>query len=571
MEPKNNGHNKIYLAMEQLEFYKHSPLKITLIYTFFGGVWILLSDSILHAIFLDVVLVNKLSILKGWIYVVLTASLIYMLISSMVKRLNNQGKKLVESYEELTGTYGKLEKSQKELNIQYRTLMEYKEKLYKLAYQDHLTMLPNRRLFYHDLSKNEKNIENNEPEPLTLLMLDVDNFKYINDIHGHDYGDQVIVNIANCIENLLIDNMQLYRIGGDEFSIIISGKIEKNDLEDFAQSIIEDIKQNMVSTKVFLSISIGIATYPDSSTDINDLAKFADVALYKAKDAGKGTYSFFEDSLKQIIDEKVFIQDKLKLALSKDEFVLHFQPQIDLNVGEIRGFEALVRWYNEDLGFVPPNKFIPIAEETKTIIEIGKWILTKSIEFGAKINSSSTKKYIISVNISVVQWMQEDFVDMVESVLDNFDLSEEYLELEITESILIHSFDKTIDKIIRLKEKGIKVALDDFGTGYSSLNYLKELPISTLKIDKTFIDDIFDKASKNVLILNAIIELGHTIGLEVIAEGVETEEQARYLNDNECDSIQGYFYSKPLEQARVESFISTFSARFDKATNRVSV
>lgn len=559
-----------HLDLERLDTYKHSPINITLIYTFFGVTWILLSDSIMHAIFSDAEFINRLSIIKGWLYVIATAFLIFSLTSSLVKRINKQGQDLLASYHELSNTYRKLEKSQNDLNLQYKTLLEYKEKLYKLAYQDHLTMLPNRRLFYNDISKWENN--NITLEPLTLFIIDVDNFKYINDIHGHDYGDQIIVNVANRIEKNLVDNMQLYRIGGDEFGILIKGCMNKEDIEYFAQSIINDVKQNMfVSTKTFLSISIGIASYPDSSNDINDIAKFADVALYKAKDAGKNTYSFFETSLKQIIDEKVLMEDKLKFALNKEEFVLHFQPQVDLNNGQIRGFEALVRWYNDELGFIPPNKFIPIAEETKSIIEIGKWILARSIEFGAKLNKNQSKRYIISVNISAVQWMQEDFVDMVESILNRYHLNAECLELEITESILIHSFDKTIDKVTRLKEKGIKVALDDFGTGYSSLNYLKELPISTLKIDKAFIDDIFDKTSKKVLILNAIIELGHTIGLEVIAEGVETEEQVSYLSENECDCIQGYFYSKPLEQKNIDPFIAMFNERFDKKTNALLV
>lgn len=547
----------------EMNYYKDSPLRITLIYAFFGALWILLSDTIMYTILSDVEMVNRLSIAKGWFYVIITALLIFVLTSSLVKRLNRQGRELLESYKELSDTYNKLEKSQDDINTQYRTLLEYKEKLYKLAYQDHLTMLPNRRLFYHDLSKWESSVEENNS--LILMILDVDNFKYINDIHGHDYGDQVIINIASSIDHILTPKMQLYRIGGDEFGIIISDEMDKAAIENFARLIIEDIKQNMfVSSKTFISLSIGIAIYPESSNKVEDIVKFAEVALYKAKDIGKGTYSFFEASLKKVIDEKIFLQDRLKLALHRNEFIIHFQPQIDLTLSKIRGFEALLRWKNDELGFVPPNKFIPIAEETKTIIEIGKWILSKSIEFGAKINRNNNSKYIISVNISVVQWMQEDFVDMIESVLSDYDLPEGLLELEITESILIHSFDKTIEKLLRLKNKGIKVALDDFGTGYSSLNYLKELPISTLKIDKTFIDDIFDKDTKNLQILNAIINLGHTVGLEVIAEGVETEEQMSYLYNNECDSIQGYFYSKPLETNNVQSYIATFKERFDQ-------
>ncbi|PKM96225.1 MAG: diguanylate cyclase [Firmicutes bacterium HGW-Firmicutes-1] len=549
---------------EELNNYKYSPLRITLIYLFFGAVWVLSSDVVLSKIVSNQALLSKINIIKGWFYVAVTAVLVYSLISRLIIRIHKQENKLIDSYEELSETYKELEVSKQDLQVQYKVLVEYKEKLYKLAYQDHLTLLPNRRLFYHDLSK--KINEAKEDECFVLLLIDVDNFKYVNDIYGHDYGDKTLLNISQRIQCLINDHMKLYRIGGDEFAIYIEGKADLTFIHQFASSIIDDFKKNLhISTKTTVSMSIGISMFPETTKDLNDLVKFADVALYKAKDAGKGTYSIFEASLKRYMDEKILFEEKLKLALANDEFILHFQPQVDFNTGEIRGFEALIRWVNEDLGFVPPNRFIPIAEETKIIIEIGEWVLKTAIEFGSKLNMGD-KKYIISVNISVVQWMQDNFVEVVENALKDYQFSEEYLELEITESILIHSFDQTISKLHKLREKGIKVALDDFGTGYSSLNYLKELPISTLKIDKTFIDDILVEKSKNEHILNAIITLGHQFGLEVIAEGVETQEQLSYLYNNKCDTIQGYIYSKPLDQQKIDGFISSFDTGYDGHT-----
>ncbi len=565
---KNRRHdnNKVH---EELLSFKYSPLKIMLIYVFFGASWILSSDVALGLLVNDYELRNHISIIKGWFYVIVTALLIYFLVSTLIRRIKKQEKKLVESYEELSATYIKLEESQENLQVQYKVLVEYKEKLYKFAYQDHLTMLPNRRLFNHDLSKKIR--ESKKADELVLLIMDVDNFKYVNDIYGHEYGDKILINISKRIHYLIQAHMKLYRIGGDEFAIIIEGKTALMDIKKFAMMLIDDIKENLfISSKTTVSLSIGISIFPETTNDFNDLVKFADVALYKAKDAGRCTYSIFEASLKQYMDEKISFEQKLKVALVKDEFILHFQPQIDFNTGAIRGFEALIRWVNDELGFIPPNRFIPVAEETKIIIEIGRWVLRTAIEFGSKLNTGH-KKYIISVNISAVQWMQDDFVELVESVLMEYKYPQEYLELEITESILIHSFDKTIIKLRKLREKGIKVALDDFGTGYSSLNYLKELPISTLKIDKTFIDDILIEESKNEYILNAIITLGHDFGLEVIAEGVETQEQLTYLFNNKCDSIQGYVYSKPIDELKIDEFINIFEAGYDHDTKCITM
>lgn len=516
-ESLNNGE----LLKRKRKKDRYLPLQITIIYAFFGIIWINLSDVALYRLVASKEYIRQISITKGWIYVFITALLIYGLIRYLVKRLKKE-----------------------------------EDKLFEYAYEDHLTQLPNRRLFYSDLVQKTQNFQ--EESRLSLLLIDVDNFKYVNDLHGHNYGDGVIVEIANRLKELVQEQMFLYRIGGDEFAIFIEGIQSTEEIKSFAISLRDNFKKNFQLKYAFpITISIGIAILPDHTLNMNDLVRYADVALYKAKEAGKNTYMLFEATLKKHMEEKIIYENKLKQALENDEFVLYYQPQIDLITGEIRGFEALIRWISKDLGLVSPAKFIPIAEETKLIIEIGKWVLDEAVLFISQLNNEKNYNYTISVNISAIQWLKEDFEEMITDTLNKYNFPASNLELEITESILINSFEGAISKMNRLRKLGIKVALDDFGTGYSSLNYLKQMPITTLKIDKTFIDDIFSE-KLNQAILNTIIALGHTIGLEVVAEGVETQEQVQYLFDNQCDNIQGYFFSKPVCESDVQGFINEF-------------
>ncbi len=508
--------------------FHYSPLQITLIYAFFGMIWILFSDMILNQLVSSKEVIHDISLIKGWVYVLLTALLIYTLVTSLVIRIQKEESKLKHSYDQI----------------------------YTYAFEDQLTKLPNRRLFYSELSLKVTELE--KDKRLILFLIDVDNFKYINDLHGHDYGDQVIIHIANNIKNLLKKDMHCYHMGGDEFAILTETAMNNSEIKVYTEALVADFNKNFQHHfNSSMSLSIGIAILPDHTKDLNDLVKYADVALYKAKDAGKNTYMIFEVSLKEYIEQKIIYENLLKQALSKNEFVLYYQPQIDLKTGQVRGFEALIRWFNDELGMVSPAKFIPIAEETKLINEIGKWVLEEAVAYVSNLNKERQSNYTIAVNISTIQWMNLDFEDMVLNTLERYNLPAEYLELEVTESIMINSFEHTISKMQRLREKGIKVALDDFGTGYSSLNYLKQMPITTLKIDKTFIDDIFNGKS-NQSILNTIISLGHTIGIEVVAEGVEMAEQVKYLTNNNCDVIQGYIYSKPISEGEIPAFLTNF-------------
>jgi EAL domain-containing protein (putative c-di-GMP-specific phosphodiesterase class I) len=279
------------------------------------------------------------------------------------------------------------------------------------------------------------------------------------------------------------------------------------------------------------------------------------MAMYKVKQKGKNGYCFFNTLIKEEIQARVNIERHLKKALDNDEFILHYQPQIDVETKNIIGFESLVRWLSPDMGLVPPLKFIHIAEETGFIVPLGEWILRTSCQFCKNINRERNTNYKISVNISVMQLLQDNFNDMVERALKDTGLSANLLELEITESIIMESPELIVGKLKQLRQKGISVALDDFGTGYSSLAYLKNIPITTLKIDKLFIDDISSDDS-NTTLTDSIISLGHKIGLTIVAEGVETTDQLKYLENNKCDMIQGYLFSKPLPPEDISKLLN---------------
>ncbi len=529
----------------------HFALGIVLIYAFFGITWILTSDLLVNAIFTDQQLISKISIGKGWIYVMITSLLIYVLLHRLLKRIHHEEQMQKDQYSQLEMANRKLGESRKEVEDQYKTLMEYKEQLYHLAYRDQLTSLPNRLQFYNHIAQKIGQVS--KSEKMALMILDLDHFKYVNDIFGHEYGDKILVQIADSLSELMNGHFTLYRLGGDEFGVIAE-KTTQEEIVAFSEMILDHFQNLNFPDDMQLTMSIGIAISPDFALDHHDIIKYADVALFEAKDCGRNNYKFFEVDLKQQVDQKVLYQNLLKEAVKRNELVLHYQPQINLKTGEIRGFEALIRWNNPKLGFVPPMKFIPLAEETKQIIEIGEWVLKESLIFGNYLHERLGKYVRISVNVSPVQWIHGDVVDTIDRMLKAYHYPPGFLEIELTESILIQTFDMVIPKLKRLKHMGVSIALDDFGTGYSSLNYLKKLPISTLKIDKSFIDGLFDEKN-NQTILNTIIELGHSMTLEVIAEGVEVKKQLNFMAENRCDCVQGFIFSKPIPQDDVEAYI----------------
>ncbi len=454
--------------------------------------------------------------------------------------------RLQESYEKLGSTYEKLYSTQMELMNQYSELRDYQEKLRKIAYHDSLTGLPNRLALYEGLSNRFRDLPE---EGNALLFIDLDNFKFINDTMGHSFGDQLIIEIGKRMFSMFDNQNLVYRLGGDEFIICCCGFDCQEHLVECAEKIIQNcaVPYEIGDSTIYTTVSIGISLYPQDGTDPDGLMRSADIAMYMAKSLGKNKYVFYDPTMQEAVNERMTVEKHLRSALQNNEFMLYYQPQFDIKSGRISGFEALLRWKNPELGFVPPMKFIGIAEETHLIISIGQWVLRNACFFLKKLHMKGHKDLTISVNISILQLIQEDFVDSVLQILEFIDLPPEFLELEITESILMESYETISDKLRRLKGMKVKIALDDFGQGYSSLSYLKQLPIDTLKIDKSFIDSINSEKNSDSL-TGTIVMIGRKMGLTILAEGVENHEQMEYLIKHKCHKVQGYLISKPLPE-----------------------
>jgi EAL domain-containing protein (putative c-di-GMP-specific phosphodiesterase class I) len=304
---------------------------------------------------------------------------------------------------------------------------------------------------------------------------------------------------------------------------------------------------------------IAVTLLPDHGQSVEEMINNTDIAMHIAKQSGCGTYAIYESAMYDRLVERQNIEDRLRIAISNDELMLCYQPQVDLESKKVLSLEALLRWHSKDLGYITPDRFIPIAEEAKLIIPLGDWVINKACLFIKRLHEQGHCDLAVSVNVSVVQLTQNNFADNLISCLRRHNLDPKYLEIEITESVFMESYKEISNNILRLREIGMKVALDDFGKGYSSLGHLAYLPITTLKIDKCFIDDICSPSNGNAL-TGLIINIGHSLGLEVVAEGVESEKQLGYLETNSCDKIQGYIYSKPLPEDEVIRFVKEFKA-----------
>jgi diguanylate cyclase (GGDEF)-like protein/PAS domain S-box-containing protein len=432
-------------------------------------------------------------------------------------------------------------------------LKEYQETLHHMAYHDILTGLPNRLALYEDLSGIFAKSQDTRG---VLLFIDLDNFKFINDSIGHSFGDQLIKRIGERLAQILKDVGTIYRLGGDEFVVYIYKHKGVEEVIEYALRILNSFKTPFeIGNRVLqTTFSIGISLFPEHGSNPDQLLKHADIAMYRAKEEGKNRFVIFDKTMNEAVSERMVIEKHLRTALEKNEFQIHYQPQLDLKTGKISGFEALLRWQSPELGTVSPIKFIKVAEDTHIIIEIGKWVLQNACSFIKRLHRIGYSGLSVSVNVSMLQLLQDGFMDEVMEVLYHLELEPEYLELEITESILMESYDMIGKKLMKLQHHGVRIALDDFGKGYSSLHYLLKLPITTLKIDKTFIDSITLETKERTL-TGQIVSIGTSMGLCVVAEGVETQEQMDYLVENECHKIQGYHFSRPVQEKEVEALL----------------
>lgn len=464
-----------------------------------------------------------------------------------VRKLGKMKRALSENNEELTQLNEELIASDEELTKQYEEIIavnqkirESDEKLTYLAYHDSLTGLPNKLSLY----KRTKEIFISEGGASALLFIDIDNFKYVNDTLGHVFGDKLIIDVGKTLSDLLYDNCSLYRLSGDEFIILYEQIDDVKQVEQFALHLMSGFfKDFEYQSNLHVSLSIGIALYPQHGEDLDELLKHADIAMYKVKGAGKKDYVVYSKEMNDAFVERVSIEKYLKKALDSHEFILYYQPQLDLKSNRITGLEALLRWNSPELGWVPVLKLINVAEDTHFIIPLGDWVLQNACIFIKRLEELGHKDIGVSVNISILQLLQEDFVDKVMNLVHIYQIRPEQLELEITESILVESFDRIKTKLQQLREFHVRTALDDFGKGYSSLSYLKQLPITTMKIDKSFIDYITEQSEDDYV--RNIISLGKNLGMDVIAEGVEEKYQLDYLVKSDCDKIQGFWFCKP--------------------------
>ncbi|MBU3190016.1 EAL domain-containing protein [Clostridium bowmanii] len=430
------------------------------------------------------------------------------------------------------------------------------DKIKYMAYYDALTKLPNRTFFMNKLNQQLK-IAKHKNTGGAVFFIDLDNFKNINDTMGHNYGDKLLTYIAKQLESTIKINDTLCRLGGDEF-ILLHPLHEEFEVKSYAKGLLAIFDKffEIDNKQMYITASIGVAIYPKDGMDINTILKNADVAMYKAKELGKNRFARFDGEMYLKLERKTCIDRILRNAIENNELSIHYQPQYDAQRNEIFGFEALLRLNSVELGFVPPVEFIPIAEETGYISEIDRWVLNEACKQSVKWLQAGYKFKSISINVSSVDIHQINFLETVKGILKSTGINPSIVELEITETVLMESLDSNIKILKELMNMGIRIALDDFGTGYSSLNYLMRIPISTLKIDKSFIDNITSNKQNKSIIKN-IIQMAHSMDLKVVAEGVETEEQLLILKGKQCDYIQGYYYSKPLNVVDTERLLDT--------------
>lgn len=426
-----------------------------------------------------------------------------------------------------------------------------------IYYIDPLTKLPNRQQL-EKILKIELEKSNGE-NACAVFFVDLDRFKFFNDTMGHTVGDDLIENIAIKLKELENDSFTLYRFGGDEFTFLMCGVQSEEQISSQAEKMLKIFKHpfNVEGNDIFLTASVGISISEQKMT-VKTLIKQADTAMHYAKERGKDTYQIYEPHMSTTYAERLKVEAQLRQAIEKNEFSLHYQPQIDLNTKQIIGVEALIRWTNSELGFIPPNQFIPLAEETGLIDQIGEWVLRTACQQVKQWQEKLNLYIRVGVNISPKQFQRPDFVSKIERVIKDTGLHPKYIDLEITENGLMQNTSECIRVLKRLKKIGFKISIDDFGTGYSSLSYLKRFPIDTLKIDQSFVRELTDN-SNDQAIVTSIINLAHNMQLNVIAEGVETVEIVKFLNKHDCDEMQGYLYSKPLPVNNFEDFIQNLS------------
>ena len=425
---------------------------------------------------------------------------------------------------------------------------EHSKKLLDTAYIDILTGLYNRNKFLDDIADLTAQAQFNGTK-LGLLLIDIDNMKIINDYNGHTAGDEVLKKSAEILKRFSKNIIKAYRFGGDEFLLAIKNCSSMDSITNVCDTVFESFNSEQIK------FSGGIAVYPDDSEEPEDLLRFTDIAMRRAKKDGKNRITNFKPEMQRVFILKLNMQAKMSAALLNSDFYLVYQPQFDIKTGDLRGFEALMRWHDKELGDIGPAIFIPLAEETGMILEIGDWVLNAAFCTLKNWQQKYSFKGIMSINISPMQLKQPNFIENIRNLLIKYNLNPDTVEIEITEGIMIENMNEAIEELNSLKNIGLRISLDDFGTGYSSLSYLQVLPLNTLKIDKSFITGITEKNGIQANITNSIITMVTKMGLQTIAEGVEKNEQLQILKEFNCHIVQGFLRGKPMPEQNCAAYL----------------
>lgn len=460
-------------------------------------------------------------------------------LGELSKNFNKMLHIIKTNYEDLASMHEELLSNEEQLRSNY-------DHIEFLAYHDVLTNLPN-KLAFLDYVNAALMTSPVDQRIHAVYFIDLDNFKTVNDTLGHEYGDELLVKTSQILTSIIGESGMLARAGGDEFLIFKENISTKEAAIEFAAQLTEAFRYPLYinGEAIYVSMSVGISLYPENGLSPNALIKNADIAMYKSKDTGKNKYTMFDAKMEEELNRNTLIVEVLRSAIDNNEIYIQYQPLIELSTNMVIGFEALMRIRSDRIGFLKPNEFIPVAEESGLIVELSSWLIKEACRFNKSLIDRGFVPRPVSVNVSSVQINRPGFVNMLSEILNDTGLPPEYLELEITESTLVSSIMDATELLTKLQKLGVKVSLDDFGTGYSSLNYLTRLPINTLKIDKSFIDNIHIN-HKDSCIAQSIIQLAHSLNIKVVAEGVEQESQLQLLKNQKCDIIQGFIFSKPL-------------------------
>ena len=433
---------------------------------------------------------------------------------------------------------------------------ENEQRLEHLAFYDPLTNLPNRVLFNDRLQQAITRAARNK-SMAAIMFLDLDRFKAINDTLGHKAGDELLIEVSRRLAKCIRGSDTVARLGGDEFTVILPDVSDVHHVSAVAQKIIEAVAVpcTLEGQEVFVTTSVGISVFPHGGESVESLTRSADIAMYQAKSQGRNNFQFFRDATRAESTALFALENHLRRALERNELNVHYQPQVDIETGRITGMEALLRWQHPKEGDIPPGKFIPLAEETGLIHAIGEWVLRQACAQNKAWQDAGFAPMRMAVNLSARQLKQKNLAEKVAEILDDTGLDANWLELELTESVVMQNAEEAVGLLNQLKSIGVWLSIDDFGTGYSSLSYLKRFPIDTVKIDKSFIHDV-DTNEDDAAISQAIIALANSLRLKVIAEGVETGEQLHFLREHQCCDAQGYFFSRPLPPSAITALMN---------------